>query len=129
MIQFQILTGKMAGGSWAARHFPVRIGRGAENHLRLEDAGVWDNHLTIEFDPARGFTLQAEAEALVSVNQQPVRTQVLRPGDSIEIGSARLRFWLAEPARRGLRWSEFAAWSLIVAIIGLEVWMLSRWLD
>jgi hypothetical protein len=126
MIQFQILTGKMAGDSWSARHFPVRIGRGAENELQLEEAGVWERHLTIEFDPATGFTLRAEPEALVSVNQRPARTQVLQPGDSIEIGSAHLRFWLAEPVRRGLRANEFTIWTLIAAVLGTEIWMLCR---
>jgi len=124
MIQFQILNGKLAGGYWAARHFPVRIGRSVENELQLEDAGVWENHFSVEFDPATGFRLQAAPEALVTINQEPVRMQELRPGDIIEIGSARLRFWLAEPVRRGLRVNEFAVWAMVAAIFGIEICML-----
>ena len=127
MIQFQILSGNLAGVLWTARHFPVRIGRAGENELRLEESGVWDRHLTIEFDPAAGFTLQAEAEALVTINQQPVRSQVLRAGDSIELGSARLRFWIAEPTRRSLRWREVALWALIGGVVAAQIWLL-RWL-
>ena len=126
MIEFQVLSDKVAGVSKTARHFPVRVGRGVENDLRLEEAGVWDRHFSIEFDPAAGFTLQAEHDALVSVNQQPVRSCVLRVGDSIEFGSARLRFWIAPPARRGLRWRGIMVWALIVAVMVFEIWILCR---
>ena len=127
MVQLQILSGKLAGVSWTARQFPVRLGRGAENDLRLEEAGVWEQHLTIGFDPATGFTLRAEPDALVTINQQPARSQVLRPGDLIELGSARLRFWLAAPVRRSLRWREWALWVVIAGVFAVEIWLL-RWL-
>jgi len=127
MIQLQILSGQLAGVSWTARQFPVRLGRGAENELRLEEAGVWEQHLTIEFDPALGFTLLAQPDALVTVNDQPASSQILRAGDLIALGSARVRFWLSEPVRRSLRWREFAVWTLIAAIFGTELWLL-RWL-
>jgi len=126
MVQLQILSGKLAGVSWTARQFPVRLGRGADSELRLEEAGVWDKHLTIEFDPATGFTMRAEADALVTVNQGPARSQILRPGDSIELGSARLRFWIAGPARRSLRWREIAVWALIAGVFAAEIWLLQR---
>jgi len=124
MIQLQILSGKMAGVTWTARHFPVRIGRSAESGLQLEEAGVWDHHLTIEFNPVSGFTLRAAPGALTTVNQQPATAEVLRPGDSIEIGSARLRFWIDGPIRRGLRWNELAVWMLIMIVLVLEIGML-----
>jgi len=124
MIEFQILSNKLAGVSKAARHFPVRIGRSPENDLQLEEAGVWDRHFSVEFNPATGFTLQAEPDALVTVNHLPVRSCVLRVGDSIEFGAARLRFWIAPPARRGLRWRGLAVWALIVAVLATEVWIL-----
>ena len=108
MIQIQILNGKMAGVSWTARRFPIRLGRGAENDLQLEEAGVWEQHLTIQLGDNTGFTLHAEPGALVTVNHQPATSQALRPGDLLEIGSTQLRFWLAEPNRRSLRSNEFA---------------------
>jgi predicted component of type VI protein secretion system len=124
MIQLQILSGKMAGSLWTARHFPVRVGRGTDNELQLEDPGVWEKHFAIAFDRGTGFTLRAETDALVTVNQQPIRSQILCVGDSIEIGSARLRFWIAEPDRRSLRWSEMTVVASIAAVVGVEIWML-----
>ena len=116
----------MAGVSWTARHFPVRVGRDSENELRIEDQGVWNRHFAISFDPVEGFTLEAGSDALVNVNHQPVRTHHLRPGDTIEIGSARLRFWIAEPSRRSLRWREHTFWILLAVIIVVEIWILLR---
>jgi len=37
----RILSGKMADDIQVVRHFPFRIGRSAENNLRLDEAGVW----------------------------------------------------------------------------------------
>ena len=47
MVQFKIVSGKMAGTEQVARRFPFRIGRSAEADLRLEDDGVWDDHLEL----------------------------------------------------------------------------------
>jgi hypothetical protein len=73
--------------------------------------------------------LHPEREALVTVNQQPVQSHVLRAGDSIEFGSVRLRFWIAEPTRRRLWWPELAAWLLIGSVVGIEIWMLCHLLN
>ena len=54
MIQFSILSGKKAGTSWVARRFPVRIGRAAVSDLQIEEEGVWDQHLQVDFIPADG---------------------------------------------------------------------------
>jgi Inner membrane component of T3SS, cytoplasmic domain len=125
MIQLQILSGSKAGVWWTARHFPVRLGRAAENDLAFAEAGVWDRHATIEFD-ATGFTLRVAPDALATVNHQPVRVHLLRPGDAVEIGSVRLRFWLAAPTRCSLGWPEAVVWALLVGIFGVEIWLLLR---
>src|SRR5437773_663998 len=106
MIQLQIFSGKMAGVTWTARLFPVRVGRGASNELRLEDAGVWDEHFTLDFDPREGITLAAHGDALVTINHQSGRQVRLRNGDSIEAGSVRMQFWIASPVQRRLRLRE-----------------------
>jgi len=74
MIQFQILSGKTAGTRWVARHFPVRIGRAAANDLQLQDNGVWDEHIELNFDRRQGFVLTAKPNALVTVNREAVQT-------------------------------------------------------
>jgi len=128
MIQLKILSGKKAGTAWVARRFPVRIGRSAAADLQLEEDGVWDQHLRLDFNPAVGLVLTAQPDALASVNGQLVEQTVLRNGDAIEIGSSRMQFWLSETRQAGLRLREGLTWAAIAAIslgqIALIYWLL-----
>ena len=129
MIQLQVLTGKQAGTRWVARRFPVRVGRDPANDLRLEEEGVWGRHCELSFNSAAGILLAAQPDALLTVNQQPAPSpHRLHNGDSIELGSVRLRFWLGDPVLRGSRFREGFVWTLIVAIclaqVALVYWLL-----
>jgi sulfur carrier protein ThiS len=116
MVQLKILSGKKAGTAWVARRFPVRIGRSPGADLQLEGSGVWDEHLQLDFNPAKGIVLSAQPNALVAVNGQAVQQTVLRNGDSIDIGSLKLQFWLAETRQTDLRLREGFTWAAIAAI-------------
>ena len=116
MVQLKILSGKKAGNSWVARRFPVRIGRSAAADLQLEETGVWDQHLQMDFQPAEGFSLRAHPDAFATLNGQRFQQTALRNGDTIEIGSARMQFWLSESRQRGLRLREWLTWTGIGAI-------------
>jgi len=116
MVQLNVLSGKKAGCQTVARHFPFRIGRAAENELRLDDDGIWDRHLTLEFERESGFTLSTAPNALVAINSQPVQTAALRNGDLISFGSVRLQFWLGAARQRGLRAGEFFVWTLLILV-------------
>lgn len=128
MVQFQILSGKQAGNRWIARRFPVRIGRAATNELILEEEGVWDRHCEVNLDPAAGFVLSVQSPAILTVNHEPVQTACLRNGDSVELGSVRLRFWLADTVVRTFRVREWFVWTLVTAIgigeVALICWLL-----
>jgi hypothetical protein len=128
MVDLHILSGKKAGTGWVVRHFPVRIGRSAANDLQLEENGVWDDHLELGFDLAQGFVLTSKTDALVSVNGETVQTTRLRNGDSIEVGSVQIRFWLAATRQRGLRLREWSVWCVVAAIslgqVALVYWLL-----
>jgi pSer/pThr/pTyr-binding forkhead associated (FHA) protein len=130
MVQLAILSGKKAGSCWDARHFPVRVGRSANSDLQLEEPGVWDDHLKVSLDPAEGFIAETQADALAGINGQPVRREVLRNGDVIEIGSVKLRFWLSAPRQRGQRIREGLVWALITLVclgqIALVYWLLQE---
>lgn len=117
----------MAGTRWVARRFPVRIGRAASNDLRLEEDGIWDEHLRLDFDRQEGFTLAVCANALLTVNREPVQTARLRNGDSLEIGPVRIQFSLGEARQRALRVSEWLVWTL-VTIVALGQLALIYWL-
>lgn len=128
MIQLQILSGKMAGTRWTARRFPVRIGRATSNDLQLLEDGIWDEHLELSFDRAEGFLLSTLSDALLTLNHEPVSAARLRNGDSIEVGSVRLRFWLNETQQHELRLREWFVWGLVTVIslgeIALIYWLL-----
>jgi pSer/pThr/pTyr-binding forkhead associated (FHA) protein len=127
MVQFDILSGKKAGAQTAARRFPFRIGRAPANELQLDDDGIWDQHLTLTFDPRRGFTLATAPDALAAVNGESVQTAILRSGDIITLGSARLQFWLAAARQRSLHLRESFVWTLLVAVIAGQ-FILIYWL-
>jgi pSer/pThr/pTyr-binding forkhead associated (FHA) protein len=128
MVQLKVLSGKQAGTAWVARRFPVRIGRSPAADLQLEESGVWEQHLQLDFDPAEGIVLSAQPDALATVNGQPVHRTVLRNGDAINIGSLRMQFWLCETRQTGLRVREGLTWAGLAAVslgqIGLIYWLL-----
>ena len=116
MIQLKVLSGKKAGTAYVARRFPVRIGRASTASLQLEDDGVWDQHLRLDLNPAEGFCLSAEPDALATINGQPLRQTLLHNGDTFQIGSLKIQFWLSETRQRGLRLREWLTWTAITLI-------------
>jgi hypothetical protein len=128
MVQLKVLSGKKAGTVWVARHFPVRIGRATNSDLQLEEDGVWDQHLQLDFRPAEGIVLNAQPNALLSVNGEPTNQAVLRNGDAIDIGSTRMQFWLSETRQVSLRFREGLTWAGIAGIslgqVALIYWLL-----
>ena len=127
MIQLRILSGKKAGTIWVARRFPVRIGRSATANLRLEEDGVWEQHLLIEFKRGEGYLLATQGEALASVNGEPVGQTLLHNGDYITVGSVEFQFWLGEVRQSGLGLRETVTW-LAIGAVWLGQFALIYWL-
>lgn len=127
MVQFDILSGKQAGTRAVARRFPFRIGRAAGNELQLEDDGIWDQHLTLEFNPQSGFSLTTAPEAIATVNGITVQNMILRNGDTITAGSVKIQFWLAAARQGSLRLRENFVWALL-ALVTLGQFALLYWL-
>jgi pSer/pThr/pTyr-binding forkhead associated (FHA) protein len=116
MIHLQVLSGKQAGCRAAALRFPFRIGRAPQNDLALQDDGVWEQHAVLDFKKRDGFHLAAAPHALASVNGRPIETALLRNGDVITLGSAKIQFWLAPARQRGLRLRENLVWALLILV-------------
>ena len=121
MVQLKVLSGQKAGKVLQAAAFPVRIGRASTADLQLEEPGVWDQHLELEFQPAQGFLLARKGEALATINGEAFDRRALRNGDLIEIGALKLRFWLAETKQKGLRWREGLVWGMMILFSLLEI--------
>jgi FHA domain len=128
VIQLHILSGERAGSDVLVPRFPFVIGRGADAGLPMDEPGVWDRHLQIEFQRDNGFTFIVHPNALALINGDTVEAGTLRNGDLIELGSARLRFWLARSTQKTLRVREaltwFALFALFAAQIALIYWLL-----
>ena len=116
MIQFNILSGKKAGAQLVARHFPVRIGRAVQSDLQLEDDGIWDQHLTVEFQKQEGFKLTTSASAIATLNGEPVQNVILRNGDTITVGSVKIQFWLTAARQGSLLVRESLVWALLIFV-------------
>jgi pSer/pThr/pTyr-binding forkhead associated (FHA) protein len=128
MIQLNILSGKKAGNQTVVRHFPFRVGRARENDLPLDDDGVWENHLALEFQKKEGFKLSPAPNALAAVNGKSVEEKtILRNGDIITLGSAKIQFWLAPARQHSLRLRESFVWTLLL-IVTLGQIVLIYWL-
>jgi hypothetical protein len=128
MVQLNILSGKKAGNHTIVRRFPFSVGRAGDSDLQLEDEGVWEKHLTIEFELPESFVVQTAPGALVTLNQQAVQVSALRNGDLLALGSVKLQFWLAATRQRGLALRESLVWGLL-AVVTLAQLALICWLN
>ncbi len=78
--------GTESGAMFQTARFPIRAGRSPECDLALDDAGVWPRHFQIDWQ-REGLILEVEPDALLSLNDSPVRRAVLRNGDVHHAGS------------------------------------------
>ena len=116
MVQLDILNGSKAGTSWVARRFPFQLGRSPQAALVLEEQGVWDRHAEFMLRHGEGVVISALDKSSVGVNGQRVQQAVLRNGDLIEAGSAKLRFGLSPTRQHGLRLRESLTWIGLAAL-------------
>jgi pSer/pThr/pTyr-binding forkhead associated (FHA) protein len=128
MIQFNILSGKQAGHVAVARRFPFQIGRAADADLSLTEPGVWERHATLERLPAEGFQLNAEGDALVVVNGATVQHVILRNGDVVDLGGAKLQFWLTDVRARNQHLRAALVWTGIFLFLCFQLALIARFL-
>ncbi len=126
MVQLQILSGKHAGAVAVARHFPFAVGRDKAADLRLEEEGIWDQHLEIKLQMPEGFTLTVHPRARATVNDEPVQHAPLRNGDLLAAGTVKIRFALSETRQSSLRAREFLTWAALAALCAGQIAMIYR---
>ena len=128
LVQLQIHQGAAAGHVLSADQLPIRLGRGKGCHLQLTDEGVWEQHGEIDVNTDQQFILRRHPEAGVMINGEPAgEITTLVNGDEIELGTAKLQFWLGGVRQKNLALREAAAWALLGAITLAEV-ILLLWL-
>ena len=119
----------MAGTETVARHFPFCVGRSPAADWRVEDSGVWDQHLTLSLRPDKTIEMTPQPGALVSVNGNVVSTALLRNGDVIGMGAAQIYFALSPTRQKGLGLRESLVWAGLVVVALLEVGLIYWLID
>lgn len=114
----------MAGNELVARHFPLLIGRASGSDLLLEDDGVWASHCRIDCVEGKGFILYGLENAIVSVNGQALEEVVLKNGDTLDIGGAKVRFWIGNTEPKNFRWRERLTWAGFIGVLVLQVYLI-----
>jgi pSer/pThr/pTyr-binding forkhead associated (FHA) protein len=125
MVQLLILSGNNAGAQFTRTRFPILIGRAADADISLDAPGVWPRHLQITRQ-AEGLVCQAEADALISVNDALVRQAVLRNGDVISLGGLKIQFALAPVRQASLRARESLLWLALALLCLAQVALITR---
>lgn len=120
MVRLRVLTGSRVGTDHAAHRFPCTIGRASADDLQLLDAGVWENHVQLNLQVPDGFRLSRLGQGRASVNGTEFDDLLLRNGDVIELGAAKVQFWLAEVRQSSNRLRETLVWLGLIALVLLE---------
>jgi hypothetical protein len=83
--------------------------------LPLDDPGAWQRHFLIDWKP-EGLVLEAEPDALLLLNDTPVRRGILRNGDIITLGALKIRFSLSPVRQSSLALREWLTWIALAAL-------------
>ena len=103
----------------------MRLGRGSDCALRIEEEGVWEHHVAIELNDENRFQLKRVSDAGVMVNDEPMADdQPLANGDVLGLGSVKLQFWLGTVQQQRLSTREAAVWALLAAVTAVQVCLL-----
>jgi pSer/pThr/pTyr-binding forkhead associated (FHA) protein len=126
IVLFQVLAGKNSGSVHSMARFPALIGRSATAQLRLEEPGVWDRHLQLDFSPTEGFSLSVLPGSWALLNGRNLEEAILRNGDVVELGSVKLQFWLSGTRQRDLRLRETLTWVALGLLCAGQIALIYR---
>ena len=104
--------------------FPFLIGRSPQADLRITFSGVWEEHASIRLaeseDGSQRFVIESVGQSILSINGEIASGQVLRVGDMLSLGAARLTVSLAPARQSKLAWHESTVWVLLSLVLLLE---------
>lgn len=98
-MRLTVETGPLAGTVvHLERDIPTLIGSSPDSHLRIQEAGVIEDHAVVKALKGTGFGIKALGA--VRVNGSEVQASPLTDGDIVEIGTTRIAF--GKTQKRGL---------------------------
>ena len=114
-----------AGNADFAIAIRTALMRGGTAYVQAGGGVVADSNGPYEYNESAN---KAKAVLAAIAYHQPVSRAVLRNGDTIDLGGARLQFWLSDTTQRGLRFREWLTWAGIAAVtlaqVALIYWLI-----
>ena len=128
MLLLRVTDGRGAITQHTAESFPYRIGRSPQADLRIEAAGVWENHAVILPGENARFMIRSEGESLLLRNGTPVRTAQLASGDELSIGAMRVLVGLSPARQKSLSLAEATVCVLLLVVMTAQaaIFVLAR---
>ncbi|MFM7215513.1 MAG: FHA domain-containing protein [Verrucomicrobiota bacterium] len=123
----ELATGESGGARvFEGNRLPLLVGRGQADHI-LDLPGVWDRHLMLSRDEEGWLMVAPQGEAMVFRGGERIGGATrLRNGDTLELGSVRLRFRISSCRQRPLKILETSAWLILLALAAAQVLLLVR---
>lgn len=123
MIQARILNSKRQRDPAIFATFPAWVGRNPAADLVLEEAGIFDQHLELNFKRHEGFFVRVIPPAIASLNGRPLEETRLKNGDVVQAGAVSIQFWLLPPEQRSLQLRETSTWIGLVIPAVVQVYL------
>jgi hypothetical protein len=126
MLQLHVTDERGTVTSYLASEFPLLIGRSSRAQLRLDSAGVWEEHARIDlaessrFPDQQRYVIESLGQSLVSINGAISAAKELAIGDEMVIGAARLIVSLSSARQKRLAVHEWSVWTLLFLVVGCE---------
>ena len=126
MFRLEILSGKKAGFTCEARHFPFGVGRSVRHGLQAEDFGLHDQHLNLILKDGR-LQLNASESADTLRNYQPVSGAAqLENGDVVSAGALSFRVVLGDIDQKTFRSHATLPFVIVTLVSVLQILLLLR---
>lgn len=130
MLQLHVTDDRGTVASHIATADSFLIGRSSQAQLRLDSAGVWEEHARVSLAESsrhpdqHRYIIEALGQSIVSINGQIITAKELAIGDEILLGAARLTVSLAPPNQKKLVMQEWFVWCLLFLVVGCEAFLI-----
>lgn len=124
MFELEVVEGRQSGERTVVRAGTFIIGKNIDADLTLSGAGVWDDHLAVEWSPGGNPSVRRIGDGLISLNSEPVETAQLRNGDLIRVGAILLRFGSSPVIQKSQALSSALSWVLLGTVLVSELALL-----
>lgn len=123
MVQFEVFRSGQKPVVHPVAALPCRIGRSGKCGLRLQEPGIWEEHVELSQGADDSFQISRVGEGSLILNGESRDDGRLVNGDTIELGATKLRFWLTPVRPRSQVAGDWMFWALVstvlIAMVGL----------